>query len=218
MKSAPKQTVNQASRSATEASQGNWQNQSAQVTINDSPRLIAQQASIRSVLNSPRVIAKAKRLDGLCGTAQLRPDPTRTSYHQCRNGQEIAQLKLPAFSVSTSDLEGVTGQTSASGGYGQDVIQREQILVMLGGNLPRTTLEVTYSESASQHVGSDAATLKQTTIQALANEGTKTEDQGGGVHRFKINDGKGYLVYKRTGNDVNVFHFHWNYTLDKPLN
>ena len=215
--------IDRATQSASDGQRGRPAAQrpassSAAAVVENRPEAVAQQASIRSVLSSPRVIAKAKRLDGLCGTAQLRPDPTRTCYLQRRNDQEIAQLKLPAFSVSTSDLEGVTGQTSASGGYGQDVIQREQILVMLAGKLPRTTLEVTYSESASQHVGSDAATLKQTTIQALANEGTKTEDQGGGVHRFKINDGKGYLVYKRTGNDVNVFHFHWNYTLDKPLN
>jgi hypothetical protein len=112
----------------------------------------------------------------------------------------------------------VTGQTSVSGGYGQDVIQREAMQVMLGGKLPRVTMQVTSSDSAARHVGSDAATLKQTTLQALANEGITTVDQGDGVHRFKINDGKGYLVYKRTDNDVKVFHFHWNYKLDDPLN
>jgi hypothetical protein len=179
---------------------------------------VAQQASISSVLSSPRVIAQAKRLDGLCGAAQLRPDPAKAFYHQRSGSQEIAQLNGAAFSVSTSDLEGVKGQTSVSGGYGQDIIQREAIQVMLGGKLPRVTMEVTYSDSAARHVGSDAATLKQTTLQALANEGITTVDQGDGVHRFKINDGKGYLVYKRTDNDVKVFHFHWNYKLDDPLN
>jgi hypothetical protein len=50
------------------------------VTGHDSPMAKAQQATIRAVLSSPQAVAQARRLDGLFGTAQLRPDPAKDSY------------------------------------------------------------------------------------------------------------------------------------------
>jgi hypothetical protein len=48
--------------------------------IDESQRLSPQQAPIRALFNSPRVMAQAKPLNGLFGAAQLRPDPANTSY------------------------------------------------------------------------------------------------------------------------------------------
>jgi hypothetical protein len=63
--------------------------------------------------------------------------------------------------------------------------------------------------------------LKTELIKALNAAPNKKEDQGGGVFRMKINDGHGYVVYKvgvDGPNSAAIFHYHWNYNLDLPLN
>jgi hypothetical protein len=72
--------------------------------------------------------------------------------------------------------------------------------------------------SAENHKASDDTTLKTELIRAL--NSSKKESQGGGVYRVKINDGKGYVVYKTpldVPNSAAIFHYHWNYNLDLPL-
>jgi hypothetical protein len=83
------------------------------------------------------------------------------------------------------------------------------------------TFKLYKAGSAEKHAASDDTTLKTELIKALntAKPGL-TQDQGGGVFRYKINDGKGYIVYKLGVSGTNsaaIFHYHWNYTMDLPL-
>jgi hypothetical protein len=94
--------------------------------------------------------------------------------------------------------------------------------VYLDNAQDRTILNLYISGSAQKHKTSDEITLKQAFKQALgaAVDGVKKKEQEAGVFRFKINDGKGYVVYKMKSPDDNsacLFHYHWNYTLDLPL-
>jgi len=101
-------------------------------------------------------------------------------------------------------------------------------LILAGANVyldnaqDRTILNLYISGSAQKHKAADEITLKQAFKQALgaAVDGIKKKEQEAGVFRFKINDGKGYIVYKMKSPDDNsacLFHYHWNYTLDLPL-
>jgi len=74
--------------------------------------------------------------------------------------------------------------------------------------------------SAAKHAASDDTTLKQALIAAMnADESTKTVEPNN-VFRYKINNGLGKLVYKvgPMPNEATIFHYHWNYTMDLPLN
>jgi hypothetical protein len=84
------------------------------------------------------------------------------------------------------------------------------------------TYQLFKTGSAQKHATSDDTTLRTELIKALNLDEAKKEKQGGGVYRVKINDGKGYMVYKAPLGDVPktaaIFHYHWNYHLDLPLN
>lgn len=85
----------------------------------------------------------------------------------------------------------------------------------------QTTFKLYKAGSAENHAVSDDTTLKTELIRALNARPNTKEDQGGGVFRYKINEGKGYLVYKvgvMGANSAAIFHYHWNYNLDLPLN
>jgi hypothetical protein len=74
--------------------------------------------------------------------------------------------------------------------------------------------------SAQKHAASDDVTLKTALQKALnADVGRDKEDQGEGVFRHKINDRKGYVVYRvnHVRKEAVIFHYHWNYTMDLPL-
>lgn len=74
--------------------------------------------------------------------------------------------------------------------------------------------------SAENHRTSDDTTLRTELIKALNAPASRKEAQGNGVYRLKINDGKGYIVYKEPVNGPNsaaIFHYHWNYHLDKDI-
>jgi len=82
------------------------------------------------------------------------------------------------------------------------------------------TFKLYKSGSAQNHRTSDDTTLKTELIKALNAPAAAKQAQGGNVFRYKINDGKGYIVYKLGVNGANsaaIFHYHWNYTLDLPL-
>ena len=72
-------------------------------------------------------------------------------------------------------------------------------------------------KSVDKHAGSELLTLKPEFIKALNLPDAKKEAQGGGVFKVRINDGKGYIVYRTpvdgVPNSAMVFHFHWNYHL-----
>lgn len=75
--------------------------------------------------------------------------------------------------------------------------------------------------SAENHAASDDITLKTALIQALNVSAPPKEDQGGGVYRLRINNDLGYSVYKLGvdgADSAAIFHYHWNYNLDLPLN
>jgi hypothetical protein len=88
-------------------------------------------------------------------------------------------------------------------------------------NNVKQTFTLYKTGSAEKHKTSDDVTLKTELIKALNAPDSKKQDQGGGVVRYKINDGKGYLVYKSPVNNLPntaaIFHYHWNYNLDLPL-
>ncbi len=88
-------------------------------------------------------------------------------------------------------------------------------------NDKKETFSLYKEASATKHAASDDITLKAELIRALNAADNKKENQGNGVYRFRINGGKGYLVYKINLNGVPntacVFHYHWNYTMDLPL-
>lgn len=89
-------------------------------------------------------------------------------------------------------------------------------------NSQKLTYTIYKTGSAEKHSSSDDETLRSSLQRALNAKDSAKENQGGGVYRFKINDGKGYLVYKINLNGVPntaaIFHYHWNYNLDLPLN
>lgn len=91
-----------------------------------------------------------------------------------------------------------------------------------GGNI-KEKYSLYKASSAEKHKSSDDTTLKTALIQALCAQIDKNKThQGNGVYRFKINEGKGYLVYLKPANakipnSACIFHYHWNYTLDMPL-
>lgn len=95
--------------------------------------------------------------------------------------------------------------------------------VYLDGSNVRQTFSLYKTSSAQNHRSSDDQSLKFELIKALnAPFGANKIDQGDGVVRFKINNGNGYLVYKRPAitedpTSAAIFHYHWNYTLDLPL-
>lgn len=92
--------------------------------------------------------------------------------------------------------------------------------VYYDGGAQRATWTLYKTGSASKHASADDQTLKQELIKALSLPPEKKEHQGQGVCRVRINGGKGYIVY-RTGvsgpNTAAIFHYHWNYHLDLPL-
>ena len=101
-------------------------------------------------------------------------------------------------------------------------------LLLAGANVylddakDRTILNLYISDSAQKHGASDEITLKVAFKQALgaAVDGIKKKEQEAGVFRVKINDGKGYIVYKMKSPDDNsacLFHYHWNCNFDLPL-
>jgi hypothetical protein len=85
----------------------------------------------------------------------------------------------------------------------------------------RQTFTLYKAGSAEKHAASDDITLKAELIKALNLPAAKKEDQGGGVYRVRINQGKGYLVFLTpvggVPNSASIFHYHWNYHLDLPL-
>jgi hypothetical protein len=84
----------------------------------------------------------------------------------------------------------------------------------------RKTYKLYKTGSAENHRTSDDQTLKTALIQALNAPDAQKQFQADGSVRFKINTGKGYVVYKTgvSGPDsAAIFHYHWNYTLDLPL-
>lgn len=90
--------------------------------------------------------------------------------------------------------------------------------VFVGGQF--TTFKLYKTGSAEKHSVSDDVTLTTELIKALNAPDMRKESQGNGVFRMKINDGKGYLVYKlnvQGPNTAAIFHYHWNYHLDLPL-
>ncbi len=96
-------------------------------------------------------------------------------------------------------------------------------IVYLDGGSTRYTYELYKASSAERHATADDVTLKQALIAGLnAPIGKNKIDQGNGVFRYRINNGLGYLVYKTPGvtgvaRSATVFHYHWNYKLDDPL-
>ena len=88
-------------------------------------------------------------------------------------------------------------------------------------NNKRETFTLYKASSAENHKTSDDATLKQELLKALNLPDNKKEAQEANVFRVRINERKGYLVYKvnvdGTPNSACIFHFHWNYHLDLPL-
>jgi hypothetical protein len=94
--------------------------------------------------------------------------------------------------------------------------------VYLDNASTRSNINLYISGSAQKHMASDEITLRQAFKQALGAtiDGLKKKEQETNVFRFKINNGKGYLVYKLKSPDDDsacLFHYHWNYTLDLPL-
>jgi hypothetical protein len=82
------------------------------------------------------------------------------------------------------------------------------------------TFKLYKAGSAQNHRASDDLTLKTELIRALNALPGTTEAQGNNLFRYKINGGKGYIVYKLGVNGPNsaaVFHYHWNYSMDLPL-
>jgi hypothetical protein len=87
------------------------------------------------------------------------------------------------------------------------------------GNV-RKTYKLYKDGSAENHKISDDESLKLALIQALNGKDDTKQAQPGNVFRVKINNGKGYLVYKLGvdgPNSASIFHYHWNYNLDLPL-
>ena len=84
----------------------------------------------------------------------------------------------------------------------------------------RKTFKLYKAGSAENHRLSDDQTLTTELIKALNARSNMQEAQGNGVFRVKINNGKGYVVYK-VGVDgpdsAAIFHYHWNYNLELPL-
>ncbi|MCX5954659.1 MAG: DUF4157 domain-containing protein [Cyanobacteria bacterium] len=93
------------------------------VTGHDSPIAKAQQATIRAVLSSPQAVAQARRLDGLFGTAQLRPDPAKDSY------RPILSTIQAAF--GEHDVIGIRAHTAAH--EVAHVIQQRAGVALAGG-------------------------------------------------------------------------------------
>jgi hypothetical protein len=91
--------------------------------------------------------------------------------------------------------------------------------IYVGGKFVTFTLYK--AGSAENHRTADDLTLKTALTKALNARDYEKEAQGGGVFRYRINNGQGYLVYRTpAGIDPNsacVFHYHWNYHLDLPL-
>jgi len=87
----------------------------------------------------------------------------------------------------------------------------------------RKTFKLYKAGSAEKHPASDDETLKKAFIRALnlpASDHAVT-DEGNNVFRVKINNGKGKLVYKLGvdgADSAAIFHYHWNYSFDLPLN
>lgn len=69
MKVAQKQANSDSNRSASEAAQGSWQNQSAQ-SVSNSKEAVAQRAIIAGINDSPRMLAQRRQIEGYRGTGQ----------------------------------------------------------------------------------------------------------------------------------------------------
>ncbi|HEY8037545.1 MAG TPA: DUF4157 domain-containing protein [Methylobacter sp.] len=94
MKAAPKQANNDSNRSATEAPQSNWENQSAQIA-NNSKEAVAQRAFIAGANDNPRMLAQRRRIEGYLGTGQppiSEPAPPASPIPQ---QQPIQRLEKP---------------------------------------------------------------------------------------------------------------------------
>jgi putative component of toxin-antitoxin plasmid stabilization module len=85
-------------------------------------------------------------------------------------------------------------------------------------NNKRETFTLYADESATKHSGADNERLRLELQKALNAPDSAKVEQEKGVFRVKINQGKGYLVYKTNLNDVPntamIFHYHENYFLD----
>jgi hypothetical protein len=89
------------------------------VTGHDSPMAKAQQATIRAVLSSPQAVAQARRLDGLFGTAQLRPDPAKDSYRPILSTNQAAFGEHDVIGIRAHTDRAATKSALAFGTGGQ---------------------------------------------------------------------------------------------------
>lgn len=93
--------------------------------------------------------------------------------------------------------------------------------IYLNGSDNRETYILYKNDSAENHATADDQTLKSALIRALSqNINNDKVEQTPGVFRVQINNGHGYLVYSVDSNarEAVIFHYHWNYNLDLPLN
>ncbi|MBD8528888.1 MULTISPECIES: hypothetical protein [unclassified Massilia] len=95
--------------------------------------------------------------------------------------------------------------------------------VYLDGGNARQTYTLYKTASAQGHATADDTTLRTALIRALNMQtGGDKVHQGAGVYRVRINNRRGYLVYKTPcihgqAASAAIFHYHWNYHLDLPL-
>jgi len=90
MKAAPKQTNNDSSRSATEATQTSWQNQLAQFA-NNSKEAVAQRAFIAGINDSPHMAAQRRQIENYIGTDSQQAPATPQQINQ----QPVQRLEKP---------------------------------------------------------------------------------------------------------------------------
>lgn len=96
-------------------------------------------------------------------------------------------------------------------------------IVYLDNATNRSNINLYITSSAQKHAASDTITLAQAFKKALSApvDGFNKKEQEPGVFRVKINNGNGYIVYKLKSPDDDsacLFHYHWNYKMDLPLN
>jgi len=97
MKAAPKHVNNDSKRSATEVSQGSWQNQLAQVA-DHRQQAVVQRALIDSIADSPRMLMQRRQIEGYLGS-----DPHLTTTPVRPTSQSSQQQTVQCAKKSSDD-------------------------------------------------------------------------------------------------------------------
>ena len=184
MKVAQKHVNNDANRSATEASQSRWQNQSAQVTDNRK-ETVSQRALVDGINDSPRMLAQRRQIEGYMGSGQQPATVNAYSNHSAPTiqakltiGQPADKYEQEADRVAAQVVKQINFPASAKSPQGQsaqreampeETLQTKPVLQhreAIGGAVASADLESAINSSKGGGQALDAG-LQQSMEQAM---------------------------------------------------